>query len=52
MFIGTFEGDNNQFPADVIAAFGRFKASGVKNIIIDITNNGGLCTFLNRGLNV
>jgi len=41
MFIGTFEGDNSQFPADVFAAFGRFKASGVKNIIIDVTNNGG-----------
>ncbi|KAI0289967.1 hypothetical protein BC826DRAFT_913877 [Russula brevipes] len=41
MFIGTFEGDSDQFPVDVAAAAKKFKASGVKNILIDVTDNGG-----------
>ncbi|KAI9513403.1 hypothetical protein F5148DRAFT_3736 [Russula earlei] len=47
MFIGTFESeqsDNNdlaQFPADVVAAVATFQASGVTNLLIDVTNNGG-----------
>jgi len=53
MFIGTFDSkDLIQFPADVVAAFNRFKASGVKNILVDVTNNPGPCTFLNKGGNV
>jgi C-terminal processing protease CtpA/Prc len=50
MFIGTFDSpDLSQFPADVAAAFDQFKASGVKNILIDVTNNPGPCTFFNKG---
>ncbi|KAI0267449.1 hypothetical protein BC834DRAFT_78050 [Gloeopeniophorella convolvens] len=41
MFVGSFEGDFNQFPVDVEAAVNQFKASGVKNVLIDVTNNGG-----------
>jgi C-terminal processing protease CtpA/Prc len=42
MFIGTFDSDDtNQFLSDVSAAFDEFKASGVKNILIDVTDNGG-----------
>jgi len=55
MFIGSFEQDDlSLFPADVVAAFDQFKASGVKNILIDVTNNPGPCTFsfLNKGENV
>ena len=45
MFVGSFEGDFNQFPLDVQAAVKQFKASGVTNLLVDVTNNGGLCTF-------
>ncbi len=46
MFIGTFaiEGNDNanaQFPADVEAAVNEFKSSGVTNLLIDVTDNGG-----------
>ncbi|KAH8990807.1 hypothetical protein EDB92DRAFT_724534 [Lactarius akahatsu] len=41
MFVGSFEGDFNQFPLDVDAAVKQFKASGVTNLLIDVTNNGG-----------
>ncbi|KAH9988078.1 hypothetical protein BJV74DRAFT_839926 [Russula compacta] len=41
MFVGSFEGDFNQFQVDVEAAVRQFKASGVKNLLIDVTNNGG-----------
>ena len=44
MFIGTFEGSddaNNQFPADIEAAVNEFKSSGVTNLLIDVTDNGG-----------
>jgi len=45
MVIGTFEADNedlnNQFPDDVEAAVNAFKASGVTNLVIDVTNNDG-----------
>ena len=41
MFIGSFEGDFNQFQLDVDAAVQQFKASGVTNLLIDVTNNGG-----------
>jgi hypothetical protein len=55
MFIGSFDQDDiSLFPVDVAAAFDQFKASGVKNILIDVTNNGGPCTFSfsNKGENV
>ena len=45
MFIGSFaSGDPNQtiqFPSDVDAAVKEFKSSGVTNLLIDVTNNGG-----------
>jgi hypothetical protein len=46
MFIGTFaiEGNdtaNAQFPTDVDAAVNEFKSSGVTNLLIDVTDNGG-----------
>jgi|SRR5712672_1176422 len=46
MFIGTFEGDLNQFPVDVEAVVNEFKSSGVTNLLIDVTNNPGLYAFL------
>lgn len=45
MFVGSFEADLEQFPRDVHAAVKQFKASGVTNVLIDVTNNGGLLTF-------
>ncbi|KAH8986936.1 hypothetical protein EDB86DRAFT_2206928 [Lactarius hatsudake] len=41
MFVGSFEGVITQFPLDVDAAVKEFKASGVTNLLIDVTNNGG-----------
>lgn len=41
MFVGSFEGDFDQFPLDVEAAVLELKASGVTNLLIDLTNNGG-----------
>ncbi len=46
MFVGSFEGDFNQFPLDVEATVKQFKASGVSNLLIDVTNNGGSSWFL------
>ncbi|KAF8270054.1 hypothetical protein EI94DRAFT_1723741 [Lactarius quietus] len=41
MFVGSFEGNFFQFPFDVQAAVKQFKASGVTNLLIDVTDNGG-----------
>lgn len=41
MFVGSFEGDFNQFQTDTQAAIAQFKASGVTHLIVDLTNNGG-----------
>ena len=41
MFVGSFEGDFNQFQTDTAAAIKQFKASGVSRLILDLTNNGG-----------
>ncbi|KAI9438205.1 hypothetical protein H4582DRAFT_2148664 [Lactarius indigo] len=41
MFVGSFDGDINQFPLDVAAAVKQFKASDVTNLLIDVTNNPG-----------
>ncbi|KAH9053619.1 hypothetical protein EDB87DRAFT_1569228 [Lactarius vividus] len=48
MFIGSFLGDPEQFPLDVDAAVKQFKASGVTNLLIDVTDNPGgfLCLAL------
>lgn len=45
MFIGTFLGDPIQFIHDVDTAVKEFKSSGVTNVLIDVTNNGGPFTF-------
>ena len=42
MFISSFEPDDlYQFPLDIDAAVKEFKSSGVTNLLIDVTNNGG-----------
>jgi len=41
MFVGSFEGDFVQFQTDTLAAVRQFQASGVKRLLIDLTNNGG-----------
>jgi hypothetical protein len=41
MFVGSFGGNYSHFPRDVEAAMNQFKASGVENLLIDVTNNGG-----------
>lgn len=42
MFVGSFEPDDmNQFQADVVTTFKAFKAAGVKQLLIDLTGNGG-----------
>ena len=41
MFVGSFEGDFNQFQTDTQAAINQFKASGVTHLLVDLTNNGG-----------
>jgi len=46
MFVGSFAGDFDQFQLDVDAAVKQFKASGVTNLLIDVTNNDGSHTFL------
>lgn len=42
MFVGTFEPDDfDQFQNDTVAAVNAFKAAGVTQVLIDLTNNGG-----------
>ena len=41
MFVGSFEGDLDEFQTDVVSAINQFKASGVSQVLIDLTNNGG-----------
>ncbi|KAI9513435.1 hypothetical protein F5148DRAFT_5147 [Russula earlei] len=41
MFVGSFDGNFTQFPNDVVAAINDLQASGVTNLLIDVTNNGG-----------
>jgi C-terminal processing protease CtpA/Prc len=48
MFVGSFEGDFDQTQVDVDAAVNQFRASGVKNLLIDVTNNGGLYEFMTK----
>ncbi|KAF8270058.1 hypothetical protein EI94DRAFT_1771038 [Lactarius quietus] len=54
MFVSSFGGDFYQFQFDVQAAVKQFKASGVTNLLIDVTNNGGgyvdLAFFLHQYL--
>ena len=46
MFFGSFAGDPIQFQFDVVDAISQFKSSGVTNLLIDVTENGGSHTFL------
>lgn len=46
MYVGSFDGDIIQTQVDIAAAFKQFKASGVTNLVIDVTNNGGLYGFM------
>lgn len=41
MFVGSFIGSFYGFQADVVAAMTSFKAAGVTQLIIDLTNNPG-----------
>ena len=45
MFVGSFEpnddNDTYHFQVDVQGAIDQFKSSGVANLLIDVTNNGG-----------
>ncbi|KIP04036.1 hypothetical protein PHLGIDRAFT_121058 [Phlebiopsis gigantea 11061_1 CR5-6] len=41
MFVGSFEGNFIDFQVDAQAAINQFKESGVTQLIIDLTNNGG-----------
>lgn len=44
MFVGSFGGDPIQFQFDVADAIDQFKASGVTNLLVDVTENGGSFT--------
>jgi hypothetical protein len=46
MFVGSFGGDPIQFQFDVVDAMNQFKSSGVTNLLVDVTENGGSQTFL------
>jgi hypothetical protein len=46
MFVGSFAGDIIQSQVDIAAAFDQFSASGVTNLVIDVTDNGGLYGFM------
>ncbi|KAF8892937.1 hypothetical protein BD779DRAFT_1507835 [Infundibulicybe gibba] len=41
MFLGSFEGDFDQFQSDTVAAIDDFKNAGVTRLLLDLTNNGG-----------
>ncbi len=46
MFVGSFEVDFFQSQIDMATAIDQFYASGVTNLVIDVTNNGGLYGFV------
>jgi hypothetical protein len=46
MFVGSFEGDFQQTQVDIAAAMYQIYTSGVTNLVIDVTNNGGLYGFM------
>ncbi|TFY77280.1 hypothetical protein EWM64_g6733 [Hericium alpestre] len=41
MFLGSFDGDFNQFQTDTLAAITQFQQSNVTHLLLDLTNNGG-----------
>jgi hypothetical protein len=51
MFVGSFGGDFYQTQVDIADAFDQFQASGVTNLVIDVTDNGGLYGFMMEMLN-
>ena len=46
MYVGSFDGDFFQTQVDIAVAFDDFNAAGVTNLVIDVTNNGGLYRFI------
>jgi hypothetical protein len=51
MFVGSFSpNDFDQFQSDVVATTAAFKAAGVTQLLIDLTNNGGKL-YLTASLN-
>jgi hypothetical protein len=50
MFVGSFEAnrdnDTYHFQVDIQGAINQLRSSGVTNLLIDVTNNGGLYTCL------
>lgn len=46
MFVGSFEGEFSQTQVDIAAALDQLYVSGVRNLVIDVTNNGGLYRFI------
>lgn len=46
MFVSSFSGDIIQSQVDIAAAFDQFYASGVTNLVIDVTDNGGMYGFM------
>jgi hypothetical protein len=46
MYVSSFGGDLIQSQIDIATAFDQFHDSGVTNLVIDVTNNGGLYGFM------
>ncbi|CAE6450254.1 unnamed protein product [Rhizoctonia solani] len=41
LMVGSFGGDYTKFQTDTVAALAKFKSSGVQQLIVDTTGNGG-----------
>ncbi|QRV98977.1 peptidase family S41 protein [Ceratobasidium sp. AG-Ba] len=41
LMVGSFGGDYEKFQTDTLAALNKFKSSGVQQLIVDTTGNGG-----------
>ena len=46
MYVGGFGGDFLQSQIDMATSIDQLYASGVTNLVIDVTNNGGLYGFM------
>ena len=46
MFVGSFAADFAQTQIDIAGAIDQMYVSGVTNLVIDVTNNGGLYGFM------
>lgn len=42
LFVGSFEGNETMFQQDTATAVEAFKRAGVTQMIVDVTNNGGM----------